>query len=239
MKKRSDLKYLPFIYVLLGLLALGLRLGLYAAASDDRGLLTAGHPLTIVLLIVTVLAAVGAVLLTRFCRIGDARGPVPAAGATAFGVALLYCLLTARAGASPMITLVHRVLGVTAAMALITLALLYLMRRPPYFLLYALVCLFLCVQMVMFYQLWSEHPQLQDYVFALGSVLTTVLFVYYRGSAKAGLSAHRATSALGLMGIFFSLAAIPQSEQAVFFAAAALWLTGELTRLLPLSKQKG
>lgn len=239
MKKRSDLKYLPFIYVLLGLLALGLRLGLYAAATDDRGLLTAWHPLTMVLFAVTALAAVGAVLMTRFCRIGDARGPVPAVTATAFAVALLYCLLTARAGTSPTITLVHRVLGVTAAMALIAQAIVYLLRKPPYFLLYGLVCAFLCVQMVQFYQLWSEHPQLQDYVFGLGSVLTMVLFVYYRGAAKAGLSAPRAVSAIGLMGIFFSLAAIPQSEEAVFFAASALWLTGELTRLLPLSKQKG
>lgn len=236
MKKRSDLKYLPFLYILLGLLAAGLRLMLYAAATDDRGLLTPMHPLWIALTALTVLAAIGAVLMPRFSRIANAHGVAGGLSSTAFAVGLLYCLLTEPAGNSPVLASIHRVLGVAAALGLIGLAFLYLLHRPPYFLMYCLVCLFLCIQMVMFYQLWSEHPQLQDYVYGLGAVLCMVLFVYQRAAAGAGLPESRLTAAFGLMGIFFCLSSLPQGEQPVLFAAGALWLTGELTRLTPNRK---
>lgn len=236
MKKRSNLKYLPFLYVLLGLLAAGLRLGLYAAATDDRGLLTPMHPLMLALVVLTALAAIGAVLLPRFSRIANAHGVAGGLSSTAFAVGLLYCLLTEPAGNSPLLTSVHRVLGVTAALSLIALAILYLLRKPPYFLMYCFVCMFLCIQMVMFYQLWSEQPQLQDYVYGLGAVLCMVLFVYQQAAARAGLPESKLTPVFGLMGIFFCLASLPQGEQPVLFAAGALWLTGELTRLTPNRK---
>lgn len=229
---KKQLNRISWIYFLLGALGLVLRLGLYAAAEDDRALLVPGHPLAICLWIVTAAAVIGAAVLTRRM---ECTVPTGLRGAAANGVLLLGMLLTLLAGiaaVSGALGIVYAVLGGAAVGAVGYQTGKLLAKKRPFFGSYAMACLFFCIQLVVAYQGWSEHPQIQDYVFGLFSLLSGVFFAYYRGAALAELKGRNFGAPLGLLGIFFSLTAIPRGHYPWLYCAEAIWLLLEMASLV-------
>lgn len=232
MKKRSNLKLLPLLYLLLGLLAAALRFGLYAGL-DDRGLLVPGQPMEYAMWAVTGMAVLLCPLLTRFCRVRELGGLLPGAGT----ILLAGCLgLSAWSAQSAFagVGIAYQVLGAASVLALAVLTVQRLLHKKPAFACYGILCLFFVVQTVVCYQDWSENPQVLNYVFDVFAVLSLLLFSYYRASQCAGMKRKQMQYMTGLIGIFCCIAALPHSQWRILLAGGAAWLIGELSQLYPV-----
>ena len=106
-------------------------------------------------------------------------------------------------------------------------------RRKVPFLLELPVCLLFVAQLLICYQLWSEVPQLMNYVLGLGAVLCLALAGYFHLARAAGLPGKPWYNAVGLLGVFFCAAAVAQGTFSWFFTTAAVWLAGIYAGLAP------
>lgn len=216
-------KYLPLLVPVLGLVGFGLRKGLYLTAVDAKNLLQAGHPLEIALWAVTVLAAVLAVMAARqpsvpgkaFPAVGFAGSLLLAAGilATVFGSFGLSGLALARS-----------ILGILAAFSMASAAVQQLKRKPVFFLLYGILCIFLAVYMVSCYQGWSSNPQIQDYVFTLLSCVGLMLFAYQKTACAASCGNAGLMRFLGMMTVFCCFTALSGTECPLLCLAGGFWV---------------
>lgn len=225
---KHKLNLYPLLFLVLGFLGLTLRTGVYATATDSKGLLIPATAPELALWALTAAAAVAALLLCRRSRPADPAGlpGIPGAVVLAAAIAIIFPAIHAAIGA---LVVIHRVLSVAAIAALLALAVFHGRKIAPSFLCYAGVCVFLCVHLIIGYQMWSERTQLQDYVFGLAAVLCLTLFAYYRAAHWAGMKTGAFPGFLGLMGIYFCLTALPGGDWQILYAAAALWLAGELS----------
>lgn len=230
MSKKSQCKFLPLLYLALGILGFLLRRGLYATGVDEKGLLVPGHILEMILLALSVLSAALAVLLTKGGRVEEAERYVSSAGCAALIYGILYQVMMPDAGLA-VLNRVYRIFGLAAMLSLIPQALFRVKKKSSFFPSYALLCIFLCLQLVEGYQVWSKQPQLENYVFALGSVLCMLLFTYHQAVRCAGQKPSRLHIAYGLMGIFFGCVASAYGEFTIFHGASAIWLLSEMSCL--------
>lgn len=228
MKKRNQTVWIPWLFLLLGALALVLRMGLYAGAEDDRALLVPGHPLEICLWIAAAAAVLGAAVLSRRGNPGVPTGKRGALGSGILIAGVILTLLDSRemlpAGA---LGILYCIVSGAAVGALGYQAGKLLAGKEPFFGTYAMLCLYFSVQMVVAYQGWSEHPQLQDYVFGLFALLCGALLAYYRGAQLVKLPGKNRSALLGLLGIFCAMAALYRGHFPWLYAAEAVWMTVE------------
>ena len=217
--KKNDL-LIPF-FAVLAVLAGFLRRGLYAAALDEKGLLTRGHPLAVAL---WVLVLAGAALAVAAAAKGvSLRSPAAMAGNSFMAVTLvlmaLYCALPLPRAA----VLVWKVLGFLAAPALVWAGISRRKGDVPFFGSYAAMCLFLLIFLVTRYQLWSSNPQLQDYVFDLLALVGLVLLSYYRAAASIGMGKPRLHTALSLLTVLLCGAAFYGAQFSALPVAGLVW----------------
>lgn len=235
--KNNRIPLFPFAFLAAGLLAAFLRARLFSAANE-WGLLPEEPVTDILLWLLTAAAAAGAVVL------GKKRGIAPPADALdgilllPLPAAILLLLLQNQDIRIPVLLWACRITAIAGAAGFAAMAVMLIAGKKPAFGCYAAPCLFLCVQLVVSYQSWSNMPQFQNFIFGLGAQLCMIFFAYHRASALAGNAPRRSSAAVGLLGIYFCVAASAASELLPLYAAGTVWLTIETSRLLPKEEKE-
>lgn len=232
MKQSDTSRWYSICYLVLGLAAGGLYRWLYTAFMQDQEslLLASGSIAEILLWVLTAVAAVGAFVL---CRGREIRQPSRFFGAFgdlvfAFGAASLW--LEEPHGPIVLVRL-YQIFICTGAASLLVSAVLRIIGRKQIFLLEVSPCALCILQLLECYQMWSEVPQLMDYVLGVGAILFLTLTAYHRMARVAGLKTCPRHNAYGLLSVYFCCAAVFQGDMVPFYAAAAVWVMTDLTAL--------
>lgn len=228
MKKPSSL---PCIATICGTAAFGLRKCLYAFAVDQRGLLISGHPLTLALWAVVILAAAFLLWQARkhsVCEYSFAPSAAAAAGSTLLAVGLLMTVLHHTPSGTGTITLLWKILGFLSAPSVMWAGISRRKGQKPFFGTHAVLCLFLLVHMVSRYQVWSGDPQLQNYIFQLLACVALTLFSYYCAAFEADMGSRRMQLATGLLAVLLCTVALSGSEYRSLYLCGLIWAATNL-----------
>lgn len=234
MKTPQNTKTLPLFTAGLGILALALRIALLALGNDEKGLLIPGHPLDILVWIVTAIAVLPVLLCIR-----KPKGPycfVPSAAAAFGSFALAGGIAVAVIfGWNPWsrLELVRDLCGLLAIPALMAEALRRYEGKQTFFLLHAPVCVYLTLYTVSHYQIWCSRPQLQDWFFSMIGCLLLMLFAYYQTAFDVEMGKPRMQQAAGLASVFFCTAAMAAGEEVPLYLGGAVWALTSLCSLTP------
>lgn len=228
-------KQLKILLLSAGVLGLLLRMVLYAAGIDEKGLLVTGHWAELSLWLLT--AAVAAVLflllrkLTGPERYQDAypASAFSAAGSILAGVSIF--LSGTPEAANGNLAIAEVVLRFVAAVSLICVGFCRFTGRKPLFLLHGTVCLYLALRMVCQYRLWSADPQLQNYCFYLGAYVALMLTCYQLAAFDAGFGSHRSLWACGLSALYLCTVSLAGSEEPFFLLCCSIWVFTNLSSL--------
>lgn len=237
MNRNIKPKTLKFAVLGAGVLGLVLRIALYAAAVDGRGLLVRNHPLSIAIWVLTVLVAAA---LVFFCR--GIKGPESYAAAYPVSfqgfvgcIAAAACLLLAQVRSfgnfSTVLDIVIWGLGIAAGVALSVIGVCRLSRRKPYYLLHSIVCVYFALHLVTCYRRWSADPSLHDYFLYLMACMALMLTAYHHAAFDAGMGSHRALWCCSLAGGYCCCAALWCCEEWLLLAGCAAWCFTGLTDL--------
>ena len=219
MKLRKNPAVLPCLALLLGLVALGLRLALYRLRVDERGLLTPGSALEIGVWVVT--AAAAAVALTAGKEPPERRNTrLEALGELLAAAGILLALPEGIRSLSNILEAIRLALAMIAWAALGFGAVRRLRHREESVLCNGLPCLFFALNAVCCYRGWVSHPQLQDYLFPLTGALSMMIFAYLRCVPEK----YRIRRAVGLLGGFLCLAAAAKAGYWPMYLGCGLWM---------------
>ncbi len=236
-------KNLPFFAAGAGLIALILRFALLLLGRDEKGLLIPGHPLDLLVWVVT--AAAAAVILVSLrklngsSRYADNFAPSAAAAIGAFALAggIAVSAILGSSSSLRMETLC-RLCGILAVPAAVWAGLCRWKGTKPFFLFHGVVCLYLTLYTISHYQTWSSHPQIQDWFFSMAGIVCLTLFSYYQTAFNVGLGKRRMQLLSGLLSGFFCLAAVAGSEDALLYIGGALWALTNLCSLTPVPRRR-
>ena len=239
MKRNAGSKVLPVL--ILGLAAFTLRTGLYAAATDAKGLLVRNHPLELALSALTGLALVLVASLAWKQKEPDggeakfAGNMLAALGTVALGAGILLTVLAEGPVLGSNLLKVWWILGMAAPACLLLSAIFRLLGKRSLFVPLVAVCLFFLVHIVTRYQLWSANPQLQDYLYALLGAMALMFFGFYEASQAADCGNHRLRLGMGLAAIYLCMAELARSSCPALYLGGILWV---LTRLCCAGKKE-
>ncbi len=239
MKKHKSGRGLPLVMLVLGTIAMLLRRQLYLTATDAKGLLVRGTPLEIMLMALT--AAVFAIVFLALkndrgnnCYEENYSASIPAGlghVAAATGIFLLVrSTVFAMAGYPAQL---WQILGLAAPVCLLLAGIARIFGRKPFFLLHVIPCLFLLVHVVGFYQIWSSNPQMQDYLFALLSILSLVLFAHHTAAFEVGLGNRKLVLGAGLAAVYLCLAEIGWTDFPGFYFGCMFWALTGICKVVP------
>lgn len=236
MKFKMQPKHLKFAVLGAGLAALALRAALYAAAIDGRGLFVPNHPLSIALWGLSVFVLAALLLLSPSGNSAAYADAYPASvpaflGCVAAAAGLAVSAVLGFGEFQSVLDIFIWVLGLGAAAALVCIGVCRLLRAKPYFLLHAVVCVYLMLRLVSLYRRWSADPCLQDYFFYLMAHLALMLTAYHHAAFDAAMGKHRALWGVSLAGVYLSCAALYGCEEPLLMAGCAAWCFTNLTSL--------
>lgn len=233
MKNSNRTALLSPVFLGMGAVALLLHRWLFTYVEDEVAwLLPAATLPEILLWVLMAAAAVAAFLFTRKTVVKPVGRVVPAVSSVLLAGGTATLLLEEVTGPAALVLAYHW-LCVLSAAALVAAAFLHGTGRKVPFLLELPVCLQFVAQLLICYQLWSEVPQLMDYVLGLGAILCLTMAGYFRLARSAGLPGKSWNNAVGLLGVFFCAAAVAQGTFSWFFTTAAVWLAGIYAGLQP------
>lgn len=243
MKTKLNAKNLPLITAGMGLLVLLVRSALLLLGEDKKGLLIPGHPLNILVWILTAFAAVlitAAVLgLDGSPTYSDNFAPSTAAAigcfAMAGGIAVAVIL---NWSTWSRLELIRNIFGLLAVPALVMLGLHRWKGKQPFFLLHGIVCLYLILYSVSHYQLWSSRPQMQHWFFAMAGAICLTLFAYFQTAFDVSMSSRRKQLGTGLLAVFFCTAAAAGGEDVLLYLGGAAWAITNLCSLTPVKRRR-
>ena len=222
--KQSNLKLIAPIYLLLGAAGAGLYRAIYAFSLDARELVVRGSIYEIALWVLTAVVLVSAAVISSKTRV-EANGNPPVLGCLVYAFGMFTLTLADAKGPVPLVML-YRIMTYAAIACLVLSVVLRIFRKPHHFLLDVAPCILCILHLVECYQLWSEVPQLTDYVFGLGAILCAVLFAYHNMAIRAGLPGKKIYVFAGLAGIFFCCVAAAGTGFELYFLCTALWMAG-------------
>lgn len=239
MKKQLSSPVLPLLTLGGGAVLMGLRGLIYAYGFDEKGILSASHPLHL-----TCLALAAAYLVFLAFRVRKLGGPNGAqenfaVGPWAVAAALAGTYLTVQFGIRRMepgtLNLLRLAMTLLAALSM-TASVFLRDRRGAAF--RVLLCLYFCAEMLLRYRDWSGNPQLPDYVFHVLACVCLCLGAYHRLAFDVDLGHRRQLLYFGLASLFLCLAAAVGPEEWEFYLGSALWSAASLCRLKPPAPQE-
>ena len=202
-----------------------LRMSLYGAAVDHKGMLVTWHPLTVCLVLAGLVSAV--VTLTLAFRLpGKSKcsgpsGVLSGVGSILMALGLVLGLAAERKTGLSMPVLV---LAGAAAAAMVLAAVAQFRGRQPYFLCHALVSLFMAALLIGKYQVWRQTPQLMDFAPALLAVVMMMLYSFQLAQASLSQGSPRSLLSFGGLGIFLCLTALSGGEPMWLYLGGAGWM---------------
>lgn len=220
--KQSNLKLIAPIYLILGAAGAGLYRAIYSFSLDERELVVRGSIYEIALWVLTAAVLVSALVISCKIRV-EANGNPPVLGCLIYALGIYTLIFVEGEGPAPLV-LLYRIMTYASIVSLLLAMVLRLLQKPHHFLLDISPCVLCILHLVECYQLWSEVPQLTDYVFGLGAILCAVLFAYQLMALRAGLPGKRIYVFAGLAGIFFCCVAAAGTGFALYFLGTALWM---------------
>ena len=234
MNKEKQLRLLPPIFLLLGILAWELQDWLFGSYVEDpvSGLLPFGTLPEILLWVLTIAVIIAAFCFPRGAKMGQGGKITGALSQVFFAAGTLTLLLEPLKGPAALV-LICRAFCVITAVCLAAAAVMQLLGKKPFLLLSAAPCVLCVLQLLEYYQSYSEVPQLMNYFFGLGAVLCLTLSAYHRTARAAGLPDKSWHYSIGLLAEYFCAAAVAQGVYVSFFCAAAVWMMAEMCRLRP------
>lgn len=222
MKNLVNSKYLPLFMAGLGIVGFALRRGLYAVALDHKNLLIAGHPLQWLLLLVTLAAMALAFLSGAGAGRCGTPGRLAALGCLALAVGISLELLPQGFSGGGLSRL-RCILGILASLAMVAAAVQNLLRKPTFFLLQGIVCVFFAVHMVSCYQGWSSNPQILDYLYTLLAAVGLMLFAYQQSACAADCGSGKLLRLFGSVSIFCGITALSGTEFPALYLTGSFW----------------
>lgn len=240
MKKYLRPKNLPVFVLAFSLLGLLLRLWSVGSGPDENALYEPNPLAWALLWIVTLGTAASVVLLTAPLKIpGRYNFNFPASIPGAIGTALaalgiMTSGLSMLTSASDMLSRIAGLLGIVAAVALIPVAFSRFHGQRPNFLLHALSCLFFALRIFIKCKLWSNEPQMGVFLMPFLASVCVMLASYQLASFDVDLGNRRHSLFWSLMGVYFCVAALPASDEPLFYALMAAWLLTNLCSRKPL-----
>ena len=228
---------LKYFVLAAGGIGLVLRALLYALATDEQGLLSRNHPLSILLVALTVVVLAGLFLLTRSItgpeRFHDCFHPsIPGGiGCLLAAAGILLTTISEMAGPTDSVGLIVRIFGFLSVAALLVAALSRLMGSQASFLFYVAVCLYFCLRMVSQYRSWSSTPQLQDYCFQLLGCVSLMITAYHHAAFNVDMGRHRSLWFFSLMSVFLCCLSLAGPENQLFYLGTGIWAFTNLTSL--------
>lgn len=240
MKKILNPINLPWITLAAGGIGLLLRIWLFSSGTDDGGLLSPGHPASLLLWLLTF--AVVALLIwgTQRLKAGKKYSfNFPASLQRAIG-----CLLGALSiGVTSVIelilypdimTLVASLLGLICVAALVSMANCRWKGHKPNMLFHAAICLYLMIRLVSQYRHWSADPQLMDYCFQLLATVCLMLSAYHKAAFDSGSGDRRLYALFHLGAVYFCCLSLVGSQHIVFYLGTGIWMFWDLCSLKPM-----
>lgn len=230
------------VSLVLGIAAAALRTALYGTALDEKNLIVSGHPLELLVWVVTAVALALLIFLILPLNGSDRYednfhpGFLRAAGCVVLAVGIAGSALSHWHDGQTSSDLIRNVLGVLGAAGMVWVAFCRVQGRKPFFVCHALVCLYCCAYLLGQYQIWSSNPQLQDYVFFLLTCVCMGLFSYQQAAFDVGLGSRRKLLLYGLMGGFFGLAAVYNAYDLPLCGCGAVWMLTNLCSITPKAR---
>lgn len=234
MKRNSGGTKLPVWMLIWGIAALVLRKILYNVAVDVKGLLVKNHPLELGLIVLTAAILAGIVLAVRKQEGSGVyedytlAGIPGAIGNVAAGAGILATVLTAAPGMGNYLEAVWRILGLAAPACLLLAGIARILGKKPFFLLHVVVCLFFVLHIVTRYQIWSGHPQMQDYLFSMMGAMALLFYGFYTAALEAGCGDFRMMRGMGLAAIYLCAAELARSSCPGLYLGGIVWVLTDL-----------
>lgn len=228
MKNPLKPKLIPVVTLSAGAIGILLRLWLLASGIDQKGLLDTKHPANTLCLVLTgvFLALLFACLYRTPAK--PYRGLFPPSVPSAVGcwiaaVGIGFTLLTERAGTTDLLSVVSSALGILSVFALVILGLRRLQGIRPNPVYHALVTLYLMLQLVCRYRLWSSETQLSVLFFRLMAAIFLMLSTYYLATLDAGTGNLKFYLFTRNSALFFCMVSA-QEQSPAFYVSMALWI---------------
>lgn len=223
---------LPWFTLGAGGVGLALRIWLYANV-DEKGLLPTNHPAALLIYILTALVFIVLFLsvrqlrpMTKYARLfpaGIGRAVGCAAGAAGILSAALFRFFNG-AGVLGILTVV---IGAAAAISLAYTAFLRLKGRRPFFLLHAVLTVFLMLYTVCQCQIWGSEPEVQAYFFPLLACIALMLTGYYLSVLDTRRGSRQWLVFFDQAALFCCCLSL-NGENRLFYLGMAVWLTLDL-----------
>jgi len=243
MRRNSGSIRLPVMMLIWGIVALMLRKTLYATAIDIKGLLLRYQPLEIALTALTIGMLIRVVLAVRKQKgsgdYADYRfaGIPGAIGNLAAGAGILMTVQFAEPGMGNYLGIAWRFLSLAAPVCLLFAGIARLLGKRPFFLLHVVVCLFFVLHIVTRYQVWSGHPQMQDYLFSLLGAMALMFYGFYTAALEADCGNYRMMRGMGLAAIYLCMAELAQSECPWLYLGGICWVLTDLCSMRGIEKK--
>ena len=241
MKKLWNLTYLPLAVLIAGAVGTLLRLWLLTAGRDAGGLLIAGHPAQILLVILSLGIFVLLLLSTRHLVQGDKFSfNFPSSlprflGALAAALGILVTSVVQLAAKGDSLHTASALLGLAAAGALAYAGFLNLRNQQPNLLLHGLVCVYLMVLLICQYRVWCSEPQIQTYCYPLLATVCTMLACYHNAMFDGDWGSRRWFTVFHLLAGFFCCISVVGDDMPLFYLAIGIWMFTDQCNLRPMS----
>lgn len=217
-----------------GVLGLLLRSALYRSGFDDRGILSASHPMHLVCLALTVAMALYLAIQAR--KLPERSRDYPrirkALGLGAGCLLLMHAVTLLGQSFAPLDLLRCALTGAAAiAMALCALG----TKHPAAC--HGLVCAAFAADMLGRYRQWSGNPQLPDYVFHVLAGVVLSLCAYQTLALHTGLGRPKLQKFWGLLGLFLCILCLSGPEPRAFYLSGGLWAAVCLLTIVPPAEE--
>lgn len=219
---------LPVFTLGAGGLGFALRLWLFATGVDEKGLLVAGHPATVLSFLLS--AAMMAVLFLYTVKIpklsyGEAfPGSVWAAvGNWIAAAGILIVDTTELVTVADAMTAVCFAAGLAAAASLVYLGICRLRQKHPSMFFHSAITVYMVLHLICQYRSWSPEPQLQAYCFQLFASVLLMLAVYHRTALTAKEGSCRWFLFCNQAALFFCCLSL-QEESRLFYLTMGAWM---------------
>lgn len=244
MKKVFSPKYLPVFVTCAGLLGFVLRLWTLSGGPDEQGLY-APQPLAWGLLWAVSALVLGTELLagTQLSEPGDYSDNFPrslyaAVGCVTAALGIAVTAVPMLLSGQHWMDTVTGLVGLLAAVAMCFVSYARIQGRIPNFLFHFSVCLFFALRIFDQSKNWSNEPQLGVFVLPFLACVCVMLAAYQLSCFDVNLPKRKACVFWSLSAVYFSILAMPNSEELLLHGCMAIWLLTNLCSLKPMKKRE-